>query len=183
MEKLSCKVIWVVCCFLQSTTALAQQPVKRHILALYSASQQQNPKVTRIHQNVEMVLNHLGCIVEYHDIDSGVPTAATMAKYRGIISWFEGNDFPAKELFMCWLPQPIHDGKKYVHLGSLTGFQPDGEKITKEISAAFFKTLGLRCEDDLWEDNPAKIVVAEKKPDLVEFERTLENELSYYTLV
>ncbi|KAA3620103.1 MAG: hypothetical protein DWQ05_05075 [Calditrichaeota bacterium] len=174
------KVFLFLLIYLTAFSCWANTPVKRHILALYSSRQQINPKHTRIHQNVEMVLNHLGCIVDYWDIDQGMPAEKSIDKYRGILSWFEHNRLVNKKEFMQWLPRQIQNGKKYVHFGSLAGFQPDQIAITQEISTTFFKTLGLSCDDDSWDDNPAIIEVFKKLPKLVEFERTLKNELPYY---
>lgn len=168
---------------LNAGVSLAGQMVKRHILALYSSEQQTAPRYTRIHQNVETVLNHLGCIVEYHDIDTGLPDAATMQKYRGILTWFTHNQIKHKLDYMQWLPQQLKHGRKLVILGSLGGFQPDQAQITSEISKVFFRALGIECDDNSWDDNPAVIEIAEKNTPMVEFERSLDHELDYYVRV
>jgi len=69
---------------------------KRHVLALYDSTESSDGSVDNslIHSYAEVILNHLGLIVDYHDINTGLPAQDTMKKYRGVITWFQDNHIP-----------------------------------------------------------------------------------------
>ncbi len=75
--------------FLVATaTVLSGQPVRRHILALYNSDSDQKPNKNHIHENAEVILNYLGCVLDYWDISQGLPDDKSMQKYLGVLVWF-----------------------------------------------------------------------------------------------
>ena len=62
--------------------------ISRRILSLYDSQRGQTVRMNHIHANAEVVLNHLGSIVEYWDIAKVLPGVTCMKKYCGVISWF-----------------------------------------------------------------------------------------------
>jgi hypothetical protein len=72
----------------------APAELPRYVLALYKSSELDNDvqgrrakSATRneVHGWAQMPLNWLGLMVEYHDIDQGLPDERVMARYRGIV--------------------------------------------------------------------------------------------------
>jgi hypothetical protein len=67
----------------------------RYVLALYKSAEISHgveggrPKtatLNEIHSWAQMPLNWLGLMVEYHDIDRGLPDERTMSRYRGVVT-------------------------------------------------------------------------------------------------
>ena len=68
-------------------------------------------------ENAEMVLNHLGCVVRYHDIAKGLPTPEDLAGIRGLITWFTDEQLPGAEAYCRWLLAQLQAGTRLVMLG------------------------------------------------------------------
>ncbi|MFQ5753608.1 MAG: hypothetical protein ACE5HI_16585, partial [bacterium] len=54
------------------TNSLNSQVVSRYILALYDSERGQTTTKNHIHLSAEIILNHLGAIVDYWDIKNGL---------------------------------------------------------------------------------------------------------------
>ena len=68
--------------------------VPRTIIALYDSSYQNYTKIsaTMAHKFAEMPLNHLGMIVEYHDVKNSLPDIKNRADVRGVLTWFDSGE-------------------------------------------------------------------------------------------
>src|SRR3974377_370292 len=86
------------------------EPGRREILAVYDSREEARPDQTRLHRFAEMPLNHLGFIVSYWDINSGLPSAERAAHIRGIITWFRRP--PPSSFFLWWLTHTHHARRK-----------------------------------------------------------------------
>ncbi len=156
--------------------------VKRHVLALYDSRVFGHINETPVHENLEMVLNHLGCIVDYHDLQQGLPADEDMARYHAVIAWFEANAFDDPDAYLRWITRQVASGVKLIILGQPADFRQreTGAPATPELVQRYFETLQVKIQSERWTDNLARIEVRFKNPTLVEFERSLQHELSYY---
>lgn len=160
-----------------------EQPFNRHILALYDSHEDPWPERTLIHEYAEVILNHLGLIVDYHDIAESLPTDDQMNKYRGIISWFQDDNMTYPSQYLKWLRKQIDSGKKAVILGNLGAYSDrlgnylDYNEVNDALSV--FGVSFLHQETD----NPFVIDVVYKDAEMVEFERPLDMEITFYSRI
>ncbi len=158
----------------------APTPLGRRVLALYAASESPSVDRTVIHQAAETPLNHLGLIVDYHDVESGLPTDEQMRAYRGFLTWFQDARMKHAADYCRWFARQIQAGKKAVVLGGLGAWEEaDGSATKPELVADALAALGLR-DGGNWTDNPFVLAVQSKDAAMVEFERTLQHEVKTY---
>jgi hypothetical protein len=167
-------------------------PVSREILALYDSTEAKpgselSPlRTSLIHALAEMPLNYLGLKLRYLDVETEpLPSDDEMRRYRGIISWFGDDRLRNAEAYLRWLQRQITAGRSVVVLGGL-GASVDGTSGA-EVDAALvdgtFAMMGLRYASQVegrQTDNPLVLMVRRKVPEMVEFERTLDDELATY---
>ncbi|MDX5349324.1 MAG: hypothetical protein LPJ95_01275, partial [Paracoccaceae bacterium] len=84
--------------------AAACEAVPRTTLALYDSTREPAPRDTRIHRYAEIVLNHLGQVVVYHDIARNAAPAVDPASVALVMSWL---DAPVQDVSAlgAWLTQ------------------------------------------------------------------------------
>jgi len=97
------------------------KPLPRTILALYNSGQFKDVRDTRIHRLLEMPLNHLGLVVRYHDLQSGLPALDQMQDVRGIVTWFRTDSVTNPVEFLEWEERAIDSGKRFVREHQLLG--------------------------------------------------------------
>ena len=158
--------------------------VPRTIIALYDGQQFAKIEHTLVHGFAEMPLNHLGLVVEYHDIRQGLPNLDQRNDVRGILTWFR-NESPMADpkAYIKWVTSHIRQGKKFVMI-DLPGFRsrPQRDKIGLDIITAFYKLLGLQYQDN-WYDAQTIVTLDASRPDAVGFERPLsEVRASYFEI-
>ncbi|TDI95134.1 MAG: DUF2194 domain-containing protein [Caldithrix sp.] len=170
-------LIWV-------TSGLNGEIISRRILAIYDSQRGQTAKKNHIHANAEVILNHLGSIVEYWDIAKGLPGEKRMKKYRGVITWFYNNSMNRPQAYLQWATKQVDAGRKFVILGNLSAFRDTATGEFLKISAVnqFCKALGFIIDDTNWTVNMARIELVYKDPEMVEFERSLDYELTNYEI-
>jgi hypothetical protein len=99
----------------------------RVIIGLYDSSEKGAEKTyeTRLHRLAELPLNHLGLMLEYHDIQQPLPNLKNRPDVRGVISWFALENSPERaKAHSKWLKQVVKKyNKKSVILG-VPGFLP-----------------------------------------------------------
>ncbi|MCH8019404.1 DUF2194 domain-containing protein [candidate division KSB1 bacterium] len=156
--------------------------ISRKILALYDSQRGQTARKNHIHANAEVVLNHLGSIVEYWDIAKGLPGEKRMKKYCGVITWFYNDSMNRPQAYLQWATKQVDAGRKFVILDNLSAFRDAATGEFLKISAVnrFCKSLGFIIDDTNWTSNIAKIELVNKVPEMVEFERSLDYELTNY---
>lgn len=66
-----------------------EAPIPRQILALFDGSREAEPRWTRLHRYAELVLNHMGFHVVYHDIAVNVPPETLGDNYAAVLTWFD----------------------------------------------------------------------------------------------
>ncbi len=155
----------------------------RTILALYDSSEEFNPGAddNLIHNNAEMVLNYLGLKLRYHDMASGLPDEKSMSGVYGILSWFTDESMPAAEDYCRWASVQIAKGKRFVILGNPGASRDSSTQrdIPEGTLNILLRELGLAYGGD-WTDNPFVIDIDFKDSSMVEFERSLKDEVDIY---
>ncbi|MCB9556588.1 MAG: hypothetical protein H6707_10825 [Deltaproteobacteria bacterium] len=161
--------------------------IGRRVLGLYNSLDQQpdeaqtHQEYNRVHRQAELILNHLGLVVELRDVNAPLPDDAAMARYRGVIAWFRGGPLKAPLAYLRWLQQQIAAGRRVVLLEGV-GAERDakGRPTPHEAIASTYAALGLRL-GKLSSDDPDRIHLVHKNSAVVEFERKLPLSLSSYT--
>ena len=161
-------------------------PVSREVLALYDGSEAPPnsefvpARTSLVHTLAETPLNFLGLKVHYRDVNTaGLPSDNEMQRYLGVITWFQDDRLRDAVNYLRWVRQQMRAGKRVVILGSL-GAGTDNVThalVPDEELLATYAAMGLRF-NSLHIDNPTLMTVRRKVPEMVEFERTLDGELS-----
>jgi len=183
------KTVLLIIFFLLATNPLlAQENNKFHrtILALYDSTDDISIKEdsNRIHFNAEMVLNYLGMKIRYHDMSKGLPSKEKSENIYGILTWYR-DEYMKNPIEYCrWIKTKVSEGKKLVILGRIGAYKDFHSK--KEIPDKYIdellRSISLDYEGS-WTDNPFVIEVIQKNSQMVEFERTLDEEIGYYELI
>ncbi|MBN2090790.1 DUF2194 domain-containing protein [candidate division KSB1 bacterium] len=147
--------------------------IKRWILAFYDSRENSTLENNPIHNNLEIVLNHLGLVLTYHDIQNGLPAPEKMEKYRGIISWFYNPVHPNPVAYAQWLTQQIRQGRKVVILGNYGAYLDEDLQSPTRYIQAFFNELGLRYWD-VKIDFGVQQKVVYKNEKIFDFEKPLD---------
>lgn len=95
--------------------------IKRPILALFDSTIERTPRLTRIHRHAEIVLNHLGYIVEYADVAKGMPDQ-DVTRFAGIMTWFS-RPLPevVREDYARWITGAMRAGTRAIILDEIGG--------------------------------------------------------------
>jgi hypothetical protein len=141
-------------------------PVPRTILAVYDSRVHRDVRDTRIHRLLEMPLNHLGLVVRYHDINSGLPPIDQLSSVRGVMAWLQADSMANPEEFLKWADAAIDAGKRFVVIGDLSFGKAEGPAVN-----AFLARLGVRTENWTPVTYDQRVVYAD--PAVVGFERPL----------
>ncbi len=183
--KLFTLLVWTIAISFVMTLSreLYGQEMTRHILALYDSDRGQSKTNNNIHESAETILNHLGCIVDYWDVATGLPSDNQMKKYRGVLTWFYSSAMRNAEKYLTWAERQINFGRKVVILGEIGAIKNRGNADFLPASRInqFAKKIGFVVDEDFWSDDIAKIELVKKVPEMVEFERTLDFELTQYS--
>ncbi|OGW81390.1 MAG: hypothetical protein A2Z83_02050 [Omnitrophica bacterium GWA2_52_8] len=157
----------------------AEIAVPRVILGLFDSGEEYNRRQddNLIHNNAEMVLNHLGFRVIYHDLSKGLPVIEHLEEVAAIFSWLRDDELPGAEAYVRWLLAQMRAGKKLIvfdHLGAHHDTATD-KWVPSQLTEEVYRRLGI-ANESAWTDNPLEIEVLEKDPQMTEFERTFEGE-------
>ena len=91
-----------------------REPVRRTVLALYDGGRFPGTRETTVHKLAEMPLNHLGLIVRYHDLRTGVPGPDALRDVRGVLTWFESEVIPNPRAYLRWVEALARSGTPLV---------------------------------------------------------------------
>ncbi len=119
-------------------------PLARTVIAFYD-SKVTSMEQSMAHSMAEMPLNHLGIILEYHDIQAPLPAVSQRSDVRGVLSWFTTETrIPHPERYLRWAAEMVDAGKQFVILGNPAFFEDSKGKPTPLSSINFFlHRLGL----------------------------------------
>jgi len=146
-------------------------PVSRKILAFYDANTGLTRSVNQITENCQMVLNHLGLLVDYRDINQPLPGPDEMAGYRGIVTWFQSDGIASPETYVAWLDKQVQRGLKLAILGSLGVNEDDLSPELQLMVAGVYAHLGLSHGGN-YTNQRALLTYAITDPGMLDFERT-----------
>jgi polysaccharide biosynthesis protein PelA len=170
----------------------APAELPRYVLALYKSSELDNDvqgrrakSATRneVHGWAQMPLNWLGLMVEYHDIDQGLPDERVMPRYRGIVTWFQTEEIAEPLAYLRWLGAQMRAGRRVVILGYLGALRDrrtlrtlDLAQINEALAPSGLEFLGN------WTGNQ-HVIELRRKDRMMDFERPLPPGLPYYQQV
>ncbi len=158
---------------LSSSVGLAQ-PVKRHVLSLYNPKTNPDPYFSLMHQNAEVVLNHLGLIVEHQSALDDFPDDVAMQKYLGVVTWFRDRqvfDDTKIDTYCDWLSRQIDAGRKVVILEEF-GFRKKNTSPLSPSCTKMFTKLGGELTPNV-ADNTYFFEIKKMDADMLEHERKL----------
>ena len=118
-------------------------PVSRKILALYDSGEGVTADTNTIVENCQTILNYLGLMVDYQDVNRPLPDPEAMGDYRGILVWFESDGIKNPQGYLSWLGKQIRRGIKLVVFGSLGVSEKDLPAESRQLAKAIYAHLGL----------------------------------------
>ncbi len=147
--------------------------VPRTVLALYDSRYSEHPRSTPIHNLAEMPLNHLGLIVRYHDIRSGLPPLSSLSDVRGVVTWFTTEGLPQPVAYLRWLDRLADAGKRVVIISALGALRDDtGAPVPLDEINRTMGRLGWRY-DGGWHTTTAGVRYVRLDDAMLGFERPL----------
>lgn len=169
--------------------------VSRRILALYDSSETVaeeddhghvvdrpvDPEVAAAHRLAELPLNHLGLVLDWHDVNSGeLPGPQAMARYLGVLVWLGDERMRAPEDYLSWLREQLQAGRRVVIMERL-GARADleGRAAPADLQGSVLAALGATYEGDDTDDG-SLIAVVEADSRVMGFERSMPPVLEYY---
>jgi hypothetical protein len=128
-----------------------------------------------------MPLNWLGLMVEYHDVSQGLPDETVMARYRGVVTWFQSDEIDAPMDYLRWLSAQARAGRRVVILGTLGAFRDRRTLATLDLDqvSEALSPFGLAIRGQ-WTTDPRLIEIRYKDPRVMEFERKFPPGLPNY---
>lgn len=124
------------------------RPVQRKILALFDANEGIGPDTSKIFENCQTVLNYLGMIVDYRDVNQPLPDPRAMAQYRGILTWFESDGIPNPKNYLNWLSAQVARKTRLAVLGSMGFSEADLTPELRDQAKAVYAHLGMAHRND-----------------------------------
>ncbi len=153
---------------------LKAENLPREVVALYD-SIEDKIQYTLTHRFIEMPLNHLGLVVNYYDINDGLPDIENNPNVRGVLACFNSGYILKEPLkYLQWAHSCIEKGKKFVILGGV-GIQPNknNEKPLEMALNTFFRKLGILPSDE-WKAITFNLEIKQQNELIVDSERSLK---------
>ena len=147
--------------------------MKRWILILYDGAETGNSDLEVQSIPIGIVLNHLGLLVKYWDIQKGLPDEINMSKYLGIISWFFNPLMKQPARYAEWINQQITQGRKMIIIGNYGAYMDASTKIGTKDFKKVFHAMGLRHWDTELSPSMNQRVLY-KSPEMMDFETELK---------
>src|SRR5262245_10265766 len=162
---------------LAAVLALLLADEKREILCLFDSTENRSPQICETHLYAETVLNYLGLIPVYWDVNEPFPDDRAMARYRGVLTWFMDTKMKQSRAYWEWISRQPAAGRKVVILGNLGATY----EVPREFVNEGLRPLGLTYHGR--ETENAAVLEVVKKTPMVEFERTIDRELRWFVHV
>ena len=156
--------------------------VPRTIVVLYDSVPFPEPVEHIVHRHAQMPLNHLGLVLEYHDINVPLPAIANRTDVRGILTWASASEVPNPERYLEWLETALDAGKRLVSIGPILGLEDRaGREADPEWVNRVLTKVGFRLVDRT--HNPAlRPSITHLDPRLIGFERLLSAPLPRFAI-
>lgn len=141
----------------------------KKLLGLYKSSEGVNARTNFLARFVAPTLYDLGYGIEYHDIDSGLPSNSKMTRYAGVISWYTTPELAKAYDYIQWLTAQIDAGRRVVILGNFGAFAEDIASSAGDVRRflqspeynKFFYPFGLEFRG-AWTPEKKSVQVAKK---------------------
>ncbi len=161
---------------------VAMQPAARKIIALYSAKEEPRVRASAAHQIAAFPLNWLGLVVEFRDVESGLPPVWQDPEVRGVLAWFQQPGLPDPAGYVAWAERLVASGRRLVVMGD-PGLARDrqGGVTDPALVARFYGLLGLDYRGG-YSPVTYDSAVDKADPDMVGFERALDPVLPGFEL-
>ena len=163
-----------------ATATNASPPLSRHILAAYDSQDEPTIESTRIHRFAEVILNHLGLVVQYHDIQQPLPNIAQDTQFRGVITWFSNGQIRNPKAWIQWTQRVLAADKRIVILGGVAGISDaNGQQTPQHQLNKMLGKIGLQHQY-AWHSltYDSKIIFQDKI--ITAFERDYQTQLPAY---
>jgi hypothetical protein len=147
----------------------------REVLCLYDSTERAEPRHCEIHIYGEIVLNHLGLLAVYRDVNLPLPDDEAMARFRGVLTWFTDRTMRHGRHYWAWIARQLAAGRRVVMLGELgatTDVPP--EFVNEALGLLGLTYLGGETDDK------TRLEIVQRDRSVVEFERVLDGELRSY---
>ena len=159
----------------------AAEPFERRVLGIYSSAEGKTLEFNPLREQVETLVHFLGLHLDYHDISQGLPGPEVMANYRGVLIWLSSPTMPQVAAYWDWLGEQLRAGQRLVLLNDVV---PRFDALTGEKIPLFhinrnLTLMGLRAGEN-YSAMPLDIELVHKVPEMVEFERKLDHELTRF---
>ncbi len=156
----------------------AAAPVERRVLAIYDSAAEPTPSATLIHRRAEMPLNHLGFIVDYHDIRQPLPAIGPATGYAAVLTWFT-YELPDPALYLEWAGEVAEAGVPLIIIGGIGG--PTTPQNLRALNRVL-EPMGIRYAREYVEGTLGSEIV-HSDPELIGFERPLDPLLPSYPVI
>lgn len=148
--------------------------LKRWVLVLYNSRENPDKSPERFINNpLAIVLNHLGLLIEYRDVQEVLPDDKHMEKFLGIISTFQSNIMKDPGKYSLWVQEQLKKGKKMVIMGSFGAYIDEDTELEIKHYKPVFRALGLK-HWDIETSVSKKQKIIYKSPEMMDFEETLD---------
>lgn len=154
-----------------------ERVIPRTIIGLYDKSSTSNWRDHPLHQMVEMPLNHLGLVLEPHDVNEALPDLTGRSDIRGVLTWLD-NSIEDPSAYLDWAEAVLDAQIPYVVFGNFGFTDPDAAAaVAQDRADAFLNRLAFRQVDRDY-DPGYSATASLKIPSMVEYERKLPPRLS-----
>ena len=146
----------------------------KKLLGLYKSSEGVNARTNFLARFVAPTLYDLGYGLDYHDIESGLPSADRMAAYAGVISWYTTPELGKAADYISWLADQIDAGRRVIILGNFGAFAEDVPSAAGDVRRflqspeynTFFYPFGLEFRA-AWTPEKKSVSVVKKDPSVM----------------
>ncbi len=149
--------------------------LQRRVLGLYNSLDGEveeglaHAEHNNVHLRAELILNHLGLVVDLRDVNAPLLSERRMAEYRGVLIWFRGKRVKRPERYLEWLLRQVTAGRRVVALEGFGGTQnARGTPTSLATIERVYAALGLAYRGK-HTDDPDRIRVVSKDSAMVEF--------------
>lgn len=162
--------IFVIILLLLVGPALAQP--SKVLLGLYKSTEKVDQNSNWVKRFVEPEVVKLGYTMEFKDITQGLPSEAEMARYYGVVTWYQTSSMENAAAYCKWLLAQIEAGRKVIILGTLGAFQeldlksePHTERwlLPYEYNQ-FLYPFGLEFKG-MWTKDPKVLQISTRDPE------------------
>ncbi|GIL41867.1 hypothetical protein [Roseiterribacter gracilis] len=164
------QLLLVACLFVPHALAAAELP--RVVIALYDSRVDKRWRDSLPHQLAEMPLNHLGLVVEPHDVSKGLPDISARSDVRGVLDWSRQDRSDDPTALLAWAERVLDSGRKFVVVG-YAGWENDaaGHATAPLRANRVWSRIGLR-DEERFEDRTWRWRVTSADP-MLWFERNV----------